>query len=72
MAQISQLKWIEPVKRGAVSVLYVVGSAFAAYNITAFKTDKFGLYFKDDNQLWLAVGVALIAIGWAIRHWKKL
>jgi hypothetical protein len=65
-------QFIDIVKRGAASALYISGSALASYNITAFKTDKFGTYFRDDNQFWLAVGVALIVTGWAIRNWKKL
>jgi len=63
---------LDLVKQGGISVLYVSGSALAAYNITAFKSDKFGLYYHDDNQLWFAIGVALFAVGWIVRNWKKL
>lgn len=62
---------VDLIKRIGVSALYALGTAFAAYNITAFKSDKFGLYFKDDNQLWFAIGIGLITVGWAIRNWKK-
>lgn len=67
-----QAQMIDLIKRGAVSVLYVLGIALTAYHLTAFTNDKFGLYFKDDNQLWLAIGLGLITLGWAIRNWKKI
>jgi len=67
-----QLNWINLARQMGVSALYTVGSALTAYNITAFKTDKYGLYFHDDNQLWLAVGVALLLVGWVVRNWKKI
>jgi len=63
---------LETIKKGVVSILYAVGSALTAYNITAFKSDKYGVYFVDDNQLWLAIGVGMLAVGWLTRNWKKL
>ena len=63
---------IELARRGAVSILYVAGLALAFYNITAFRTDQYGLYFKDENQLWLAIGVSMLATGWLIRSWNRL
>lgn len=55
------------------SVLYITGSIFIVYNITAFTIDKHGsYYFRDPNQTWLAVGVGLYAVGLVIRNWKKL
>ena len=68
----TQLNWINLAKQGAVSVLYIGGSALTAYNFTAFKTDKYGLYFHDDNQFWLATGVGILITGWVIRNWKKI
>lgn len=67
-----QLNWINLARQVAVSALYTVGSALAAYNITAFKSDKYGLYYHDDNQLWLAIGVGLAIAGWVVRNWKKI
>ena len=67
----AKLNVMDLVKQGGVSTLYVLGSALAAYNITAFKSDKFGLYYHDDNQLWFAIGVGMAVIGWAIRNWKN-
>lgn len=55
------------------AVAYILGSALFCYNITAFKVEKHGsYYFLDKNQYWLAIGVALIALGLIVRHWKKL
>ena len=68
----AQTQMIELIKRGGVSVLYILGTILAAYNITAFKSDRFGLYFKDDNQLWFAIGAGLIVLAWVIRNWKKM
>lgn len=70
MAQ--QLNWIHLARQGTVSALYIGGSALAAYHIIAFRTDKFGLYFQDENQLWFALGVGLLITGWVIRNWKKI
>jgi len=70
MAQ--KINWIPMVRQGAVALLYIVGSMLAAYHITAFKSDKYGVYYQDDNQLWLAIGVGLIVIGWIVRNWKKI
>ena len=67
----AQAQMVDLIKRGAVLILYVFGTVLTAYHITAFKGDKYGLYFRDDDQLWLAIGVGLIAAGWAIRNWKK-
>lgn len=67
-----RLNWIPLARQVAISALYLAGSMLAAYHITAFKTDKFGLYYHDDNQLWFAIGVGLIMIGWIIRSWKKI
>jgi hypothetical protein len=54
------------------AVAYIVGAALITYNVFAVKVDKFGYYFKDQNQLWLAIGVAVFAVGLVIRNWKKL
>jgi len=67
-----KLNWILLAKQSSVSLLYLIGSMLAAYHVTAFKTDKFGLYYHDDNQLWLAVGVGLVIVGWIVRNWKKI
>ena len=69
----AQVQMVDLIKRIGVSVLYVVGMGLAAYHIIAFRVAKNGgLYFKDENQLWFAIGVGLITVGWVIRNWKKL
>lgn len=55
------------------AVSLTLGSAFIAYNITAFKVEKHGsYYFLDPNQTWLAIGVGLIFLGWIVKNWNKL
>lgn len=71
MAQTPQ-QMMEIIKKAVISILYVSGSMLTLYNLAAFKSDKFGLYYKDGNQLWLAIGVTLIVAGWLTRNWKKL
>lgn len=70
MAQKTDL--IPLARQVAVSLLYFAGTMLAAYHIIAFKSDKFGVYYQDDNQLWFAVGAGLLVIGWAVRNWKKI
>ena len=59
------LKWIQ-------AVAYVVGAGLMTFNLSAVKVDKFGYYFTDKNQLWLAIGVGLYGVGLVIKNWKKL
>ncbi|MDH5426158.1 MAG: hypothetical protein OEY29_14310 [Gammaproteobacteria bacterium] len=51
---------------------FLIGTPFTVYNLFSFKNDKFGYYFHDDNQIWLAVGITFLTIGYFIRNWKKL
>lgn len=53
-------------------IAFLIGIAFTAYNLFSFKVDKFGYYFVDDNQIWLAFGITFLAIGYFIRNWKSL
>ena len=56
----------------AQSVLYVLGYALTVYNLFAFKLTKAGsIYYNDTNQLWLALGVGMIASAYIIRNWNK-
>ena len=55
-----------------VTALYIIGGSITCYYLFAFKVDKFGLYYKDDDQLWLAVGVAVLILGWFVKNWKKI
>jgi|GEM_PF-1601252 len=71
MAQSSE-QIIETIKRVAVSILYGSGTMLTVFNLSSFKGDKFGLYFKDGNQFWLSLGATLIVAGWLTRNWKKL
>ena len=48
--------------KASQAVLYIGGAMLTTYNLFAFKLTKAGsIYFRDDNQLWLAIGIAMIA-----------
>ena len=50
----------------------LAGTTLIAFNIIAFTADKYGLYFRDDNQYWLAAGVGLLTVSWLIRNWRQI
>jgi len=54
------------------AVAYVVGSGLITYNLFSVKVDKSGYFWADSNELWLAIGVAVFAVGLVIKNWKKL
>ncbi len=60
------------VPKALQAVAYIVGAALISYNVFAVKVDKFGYYYRDDNQLWLAIGIGIFAVGLVIKNWKKL
>lgn len=72
MGQITKNDIISWVNRLLISVSYLVGGMFTAYNLTAFKTDKVAFYYPDDSQFWLAFGVSFLILGWLIRNGKRL
>ena len=72
MGDISSEQIMDILKKGAISLLYIIGLALMAYNFIAFKTDKFGIYYVDDNQMWFAIGAATVATGWVVRNWRKI
>ena len=51
---------------------FIVGIAFTVYNLFSFKVDKFGYFFNDDNQIWLAFGISNLAIYYLTKNWNKL
>ena len=53
------------------SVLFVACSPLIAYNLFAVKVDKFGYFYNDTNQTWLAVGVGLFVAALMVRNWNK-
>ena len=58
--------------KAAQAVLYIGGAMLTTFNLFAFKLTKAGsIYFRDDNQLWLAIGVAMIVAGLSIKNWNK-
>lgn len=54
------------------TALYIIGGSITCYYMVAFKVDKYGLYYKDEDQLWLSIGVAILILGWSIKNWKKM
>jgi hypothetical protein len=54
------------------AVAYVVSSTLITYNLFSVKVDKSGYFWVSKNELWLAIGVGILAIGLVIRNWKKL
>jgi hypothetical protein len=51
---------------------FLTGVAFTAYNLSSFKVDKFGYFFNDDNQIWLAFGLTNLAVYYLVKNWKNL
>ena len=68
----SEIQMQELIFKLSKIVTFLIGVAFTAYNLFAFKVDKSGYYFHDDNQLWLSFGVSFLAIAYVIKNWKKL
>ena len=55
-----------------VTALFIIGGSVTSYYLVAFRVDKFGLYYKDADQLWLSIGVAILVLGWSIKNWKNM
>lgn len=51
---------------------FLAGVFLTTYNLFSFKVAKNGYYFNDDNQLWLALGVALLAVTYVIKNKDKM
>ncbi|MFW2374551.1 MAG: hypothetical protein ACN4GM_15605 [Gammaproteobacteria bacterium] len=71
MSFMTFIKDPQQIKRIIFTALFTVGSAITAYSVFAFKGDKFGIYYRDDDQFWLAIGVAMMVLSWAIKNWKS-
>jgi hypothetical protein len=55
------------------TILLLVGSVLAAYNLLAFSVTSKGVYFfKDAHQIALGIGVSLIVLALLVRNWNKL
>ena len=55
-----------------VTALFIIGGSLTSYYLVAFKVDKYGLYYRDDDQLWLSIGIGILILGWFVRNWKKI
>jgi len=62
---------MQQIKRIIVATLVTLGSTIAAYHLFAFKGDKYGIYYRDPDQYWLAFGVGMVVLGWFIKNWKS-
>jgi hypothetical protein len=60
------------IHRLIVMFLYIIGGSISSYYLFAFKVDKYGLYYKDGDQLWLAIGIGILILGWFVKNWKKI
>ena len=54
------------------TILFIVGGSVSSYYLTAFRVDKYGLYYKDGDQLGLSIGVGILIFAWFVKNWKKL
>lgn len=63
---------IEMARKAGVALLYLLGTMLCAFNLLAFTADKYGLYYKDENQWWFATGAAFLLVAWLYRNWQKL
>ena len=52
-------------------VLFVIGGSVSSYYLVASRVDKFGFYYRDADQLGLAIGVGFLILGWFIKNWKN-
>lgn len=55
-----------------VTALFIIGGSISSYYLFAFKVDKYGLYYRDADQLWLSVGIGVLVLGWFIKNWKNI
>jgi len=53
-------------------LIYITGGTITSYYLFSFKVDKFGLYFRDSDQLGLSIGVGILIFGWFLKNWKNL
>lgn len=56
----------------ALIFTFISGVFLTTYNLFSFKVVKNGYYFIDANQLWLALGVSLIAVSYVIKNRDKI
>ena len=51
---------------------YACGAGLAAVNLAAIAVTRQGYYYYNDvNQMWLATGAGLIALGWILKDWRR-
>ncbi len=63
---------IELGRKVAIAVFCLLGTMLTAFNLLAFKSDKYGVYYQDANQWWFAIGAGMFLLVWLARNWKKL
>jgi hypothetical protein len=49
---------------------FAVGPAVTAYYLTSFTVDSHGYYYRD-TEFGIAAGVFLVALGFALRDWRR-
>ena len=51
---------------------FTLGPALVAFNVFNFNITKSGfLYYRDDAQYGIAIGVFLISLAFVMRNWRK-
>ncbi|MDH5356324.1 MAG: hypothetical protein OEY09_17915 [Gammaproteobacteria bacterium] len=60
------------VRKLVLMLIYITGGTITSYYLFSFKVDKFGLYFRDSDQLGLSIGVGILIFGWFLKNWKNL
>ena len=61
---------VSSILKGIETGCMAFGPALTAYYFFSFTVDKFGYYYKD-TELGIAMGVFVIALGRAVRHWRS-
>ena len=56
--------------RSIEATCFAIGPAVAAYYLASFTVDAHGYYYRDE-ELGIAAGVFLIALGFALRYWRR-
>ena len=49
---------------------FAIGPTVTAYYLSSFTVDSYGYYFRDIEG-GIAFGVFLIALGFALRYWRR-
>jgi len=60
----------DTILRIAEAGCFILGPAITAYFVANFTVDSYGYYYRDIEG-GIAFGVFIIAIGYALRNWRR-